>query len=126
MGSALDTSVAVATAVGGPIAGTVVAGTKLAVKGIDEVSGAKAAREEAKAAGQRQMQALDKLQTDAQFQQENSRKIASETKAQRDSRARAGIAKSGKGRQGTILTGPEGAPVPLIGMNYSGKTLLGG
>lgn len=96
------------------------------VKEFDKASGAKAAREEAKAAGQRQLQQLEKLQGEQKFNQENSRKVAAETRAQRDARARVIAGRSGKGRQGTILTGPEGAPVPLIGTNYSGKTLLGG
>lgn len=95
-----------------------------AVKGIDDLSGAKDAREAAKDAANKQLQAQDKLQADAKLKAENDLAAAKETTAQRAARAKFKSA-SGNNRGGTLLTGPSGVTVPTIGTSYTGKTLLG-
>ena len=95
-----------------------------AVKGIDKASGAKDARDAAKDAANKQLQAQEKLQADAKLKAENDLAASKETAAQRAARAKFKSSVP-QNRGGTLLTGPSGVAVPTIGMSYTGKTLLG-
>lgn len=105
-------SVSAAEAVGGA-----------AVKGIDEATGAKAAREEQTRLADEGLARQKKLEADAAKRLKDEETLSAATEAQRVARvSRSGSSKSG--RSGTILTSPLGAPASAGGYT-GGKTLLG-
>lgn len=98
------------------------AGTQ-AVKGIDSATGAKKAREDAKAAGEAQIAEMRRIEGEAAERSANEESSANYSAAQKLARDRQRmLSAKNKGRSSTILTSPLGV---TSGGTAPGKTILG-
>jgi len=99
-------------------------GAELSFKGVDELTGAKKAREQAKAAGDKQLAEMKALENEAVTRKQNEESSTANAAAQRQARTnQQKLTSRNIGRSGTILTSP-------LGVTSSGrsgaKTILGG